>query len=139
MGLLSNLIWKFGGIGVLVILLHQGTKALGDVGGGMFDMVKIVASEADMNGFHKVLQSIYIRDEKYPKTGEDLFAWFKEHYDKPIEIIAKDPWGSGYWFLNPGWEIMCAGPDQKYRSRDDMIQSYPSNARPSQVDGWIVP
>ena len=138
MSLLFHGLWKVGGIGVLLFVMKSGFSIVDDSANAVLDMVRIVAADSSMNGFHKVLLSKYTRDEQYPQTAGELFEWFKEHYDKPIDVISIDPWQKPYWFLNREWEVRCSGPDGRFKSRDDLVQQYPQSARAPKVDGWLA-
>jgi hypothetical protein len=130
--------WKAAGLMTVLALVTQGTDSVKDAAGGLFNMFRVVAAESSMNGFHKVFQSFYIREERFPATGDELYRWIQESYDDPPEVVGTDPWETRYWFLNSRWEVMSAGPDKQYQSEDDLIQNYGTGVRSPPGEGWAI-
>jgi hypothetical protein len=118
------------GVGTVGAIGMTGLGAVDDAFDTIHDYLLISATEIEISGAHKVLLGIYIRDNRYPQTKDELWRALEENYDpEKLPLIKTDEWQTSYYWLTPDWEIRSAGPDKKHETRDDFGQRYPSNVK----------
>ena len=111
--MIVSLFRKLLGVGVLCVVVNVGLESGADVTKSALDMTRIVACQAELRGLDTVLNSLYIRDERYPANPAELGAWLKEHYSADYESARLDPWDKFYVFCGPKWLVLSAGPDKQ--------------------------
>lgn len=117
---------KLIGIGVVGAVGFTGLGAAGDAFDTVKDYLLIAATNVEIEGAHKVLFGVYVRDNRYPPE-EAIWSCFEENYSADdLDQLKTDGWFTPYAWLEPDYEIRSAGPDKIHETRDDFGQRYPS-------------
>lgn len=139
---MKSSLWTLIGLVVTLYVAATGSQVLTDTYSGLTDMVKLTAAATEVESIHKVLFSYFIEFDDYPRSFSRLRAHFDANYSEPLETVGLDPWGNSFRVVLPEWEVLCAGPDLRYESGDDIFSLYPSTFAPGLVNGgdgfWLA-
>ena len=128
------------------MMIRADNQIIGTIGGGLFeaDVIRIAedvfktgkdgllvsATQIEMSECEKVLTSFYIRDNRFPAPGDELWGWFAENYpENQIPELKTDGWFTPYHFVTDEFLILSAGPDKAHNTHDDLKKHYPKLSR----------
>ena len=101
---------------------------------GTMNMVSINAARAEMKMIHQKFAEFRIAYNRYPFENQ-IYPFLEQEFDTPLENVRTDPWMKPYLLLGPEVEIRCTGPDQKKKTRDDLVVHYPRGVGPPD---WVL-
>ena len=130
MEVLLLLLKKAVGVGVIGTIGMAGLGVTKDVVDTAKNSLLISATQIEMSECQKVLTSFYIRDNRFPSPGDELWGWFGENYpEDQIPELKTDGWFTPYQFVIPECLILSAGPDKAHNTYDDLKKRYPKLSR----------